>query len=131
MTLCKDLVVVLLDGSASVAWTQVRSEVRGREGLTVGLHFVPDDGAEPMAASCHYRHDAVEDTAAILADPMSAYATSPYRVTFVGREIRNPVLAQAIKEAMLRQGRVILDRVRQGIDQAADEVQRRLDDSSR
>lgn len=129
VTLCKDLVLVLTDGQQPVTWTQTHANARGVQGLTVDLTFATAGSADPRATSarCHYRYDARDDTALTLADPMSAYSTSPYRMTLGDREIRNPELAQAIAAAMRKQGREFVDRAREGLDRAAQEVRERFE----
>lgn len=118
VTLCKDLVRVLLERPGMVEWTRTDSEMRRLEYLAVHLGFdaAGQGGAqEVMQASCFYRHDALEDTALALSEPMSSYATSPYRMTLNGREVGRSALAEAVKQAMLKQGRELLDRLQREI----------------
>ncbi len=125
VTLCKDLVVALMDGRHAVQWVDSNSEARGREGLFVRLRFAVDDGADQAVvrrATCLYRYNAVDDTALTLSDPMSAYSTSPYEMRLGERRIRNPELADAIKQAMIGQGRQLIERAREGIERAAESV---------
>ncbi|WP_295402149.1 hypothetical protein [uncultured Thiocystis sp.] len=99
--------------------------------LAVNLRFEaqPRDGdGKPMQATCFYRYDAVEDTALILADPLAAYATSPYGMTLNGKAIGNPLLAEGIGRAMLKQGRALLERAQQGIDAATQQILHREQD---
>lgn len=127
--LCKDLVATQLPAGAKLVWTETDVEMRRSEELVVRLGFEAEGGAgatEAMRASCHYRHDAVEDTALTLANPASAYSTSPYRMTLNGESIGNPRLARAIKQAMLKQGRELLDKAQQGLDDAARAIESSL-----
>ncbi|MEY6431519.1 hypothetical protein ABC977_03750 [Thioalkalicoccus limnaeus] len=128
VTLCKDLVLTLTAAEQPVTWTQVRADPRGVQGLTVDLAFQTGGaGTRATSARCQYRYNVVDDTALTLADPMSAYSTSPYRMTLGDREIQNPELAQAIAAAMRKQGREFIDRAREGLDRAAHEVRERLE----
>ncbi len=126
VTLCKDLAAGLLSDPPSLVWKDIGTEARRSEQLIVTLKFTaedPTDGrVKPMRAGCYYRYNAVDDTALTLADPMSAYSTSPYSVTLNDQTIGNPRLAEAIKQAMLKQGRAFLDRARQGIEEATETV---------
>ncbi|NEV60849.1 hypothetical protein G3446_02880 [Thiorhodococcus minor] len=120
--LCKDLVIAQLPGAARPAWAEADVEMRRSEELVVLLSFDARGAggkAEPMRATCHYRHDAVDDTALTLANPAAAYSTSPYRMTLNGESIGNPRLARAIKQAMTKQGRELLEKAQKGIDDAA------------
>jgi hypothetical protein len=54
----------------------------------------------------------VDDTALMLSDPLSAYATSPETMTIDGEPLPRPVLAKAVKAAMIQQGKAFIDRMR-------------------
>ena len=122
ITLCKDMVLARLN-PPSVQWTAVTTAPG--DDLAVGLRFAV--GGRDGRATCRYRYDAVDDTVLTLADPLSAYSTSPYRMTLDGRAVVNPQLAETIKQAMLKQGRAFLDRASEGIGRAADEIRSQLE----
>jgi len=67
------------------------------------------------SAVCFYDHNAVDDTAMALADPLSSYATSSSKMLLNGNQIAQARLAQAIKQAMLKQGRSLVDDVRNAV----------------
>lgn len=129
--LCKDLASTLTQSTEAPIWKDTRVEMSRAEQLVVLLSFdaqsPPGGQLAPMKAACYYRHDAVDETALTVADPMSAYSTSPYRMTLNGKEVRNPRLAEAIKRAMLKQGRELLDRAQEGIQSAARAARERLE----
>jgi len=131
VTLCKDLVRGLLNEPQGLTWTETRNEMSRSERLSVQLRFTDQEStgglAKPMRATCDYRYNAVDETALTLSDPMAAYATSPYRMTLNDRVIGNPLLARAIKGAMLKQGREFLERAQRGINEGAAQLQRRFD----
>jgi hypothetical protein len=106
ITLCKDMVSTRLGGSQTVAWQDARAETRGHEHAAVRLRFSAAGG--DGNAACYYKYNAVEDTALTLSDPLSAYSTSPYEMTLNGKTLSRSELAQAIKQAMLKQGRELL-----------------------
>ena len=103
VTLCKDMVSTRL---GPVTWQDVRAEAKGREHAAVTLRFAAAGG--DGSAVCYYKYDAVEDTALTLADPLSAFSTSPNRMILNGKTLSRSELAQAIKQAMLKQGRELL-----------------------
>jgi hypothetical protein len=113
--LCKDIVAVRA-GTAPV-FERVDTHTRGYEHAQVRLTYSIDGVSG--TASCFYDHDAVEDTADQLADPLAAYATSPYRVIIGTETLPRAVLAEAIGQAMLGQGREL-------IEQAGDMARRAL-----
>lgn len=111
MSFCRAVVQTQQD--APIRWLSTGTRPRRQAGLDVTLGFEGTGGALQEAV-CHYRFDAVDDTAQALADPLSVYGTSPVSVTIDGRTLSAPVLADAIRRAALRQGRDLLERVPRG-----------------
>jgi hypothetical protein len=114
VTLCKD--IVSTQGGPSVALVGTDTQTKGHEHAAVRVRF-STQGREALAV-CYYDYDAVDDTALHLSDPLSAYATSPYEVVIDGKKLSRPGLAEAVKQAMLKQGREFVDRAKKGIDNA-------------
>ena len=114
VTLCKDLVAVQLGDSASRNWTQTATETRGYEYAAVKLRWSEPDG--DGSATCYYDYNAVEDTAMALSDPLSSYAASPSKMVLNAKTLSKPALAEAVKQAMLKQGRSLVDEVRKTLN---------------
>lgn len=112
VTLCKDMVVSLLGASQNVTWQETSTQVRGRESAAIRVNYAGPGGNGQ--AICHYRYDAVDDTALALSDPLSAFSTSPSNMTLNGRTLSRPELAEAVKAAMLKQGGELVDRLKKG-----------------
>lgn len=112
VTLCKDMVVSVLGASQSVTWQETSTQVRGRESAAIRVDYAAPGGNGQ--AICHYRYDAVDDTALALSDPLSAFSTSPSKMTLNGRTLTRPELAEAVKAAMLKQGGELVDRLKKG-----------------
>lgn len=111
MTLCKDLAHGKRgDG---VTWTEVTTETPGYEDAMVRLHF--SQSGTDGSATCFFAYNAVDDTALALTDPLSSYATSPSRMLLDGRALSRRELAIAVKDAMLKQGRALIEDVRQSL----------------
>ena len=123
VTLCKDLVGELAGPPSALMWQESRIEMRRGDHLAVELGFTR--AGRSLQASCTYPYDAVEENAFTAADPESAYSTSPDGVRIDGRVIRNPVLARAVEQAMLKQGRAFVEQARQGVEAAAQGLQER------
>jgi hypothetical protein len=115
VTLCKDILLTQVGSSAVI--DGVDTQTRGYEYAAVRVGFT-NQGRRAQAI-CYYNHDAVEDTADQIADPLAAYATSPFQVVIDGQKLSKSGLAEAIKQAMLKQGRGLVDRAKQGIEDAA------------
>ncbi len=107
VTLCKDMVAVKLAVADPVNWTQATAETRGKEYAAVKLSWSGPGGQG--TASCYYNYDAVDDTALALADPLSPFSTSPSKMLFNGSALSRPDLAETVKQAMLKQGRSLID----------------------
>jgi len=114
VTLCKDIVSTQLGSSATLSGAD--SQVRGRQYAAVRVRY-STQGREAQAV-CYYGYDAVDDTALQLSDPLSGFATSPYEVVIDGQKLSKSGLAEAIKQAMLKQGREFVDRAKKGIEDA-------------
>jgi hypothetical protein len=110
VTLCKDMISTQLRAAEGLEWRAVETSTRGREYAVVQVHFSGPRG--DGEASCYYDYDAVDDTALTLSDPLSAYSTSPSKMTLNGQTLSRPVLARAVKEAMLKQGKGLVDEVK-------------------
>lgn len=122
VTLCKDIARVQLPAAQPVTWNPGDMQIRRPEYAVIHVNV----GSSPTKVSCYYNHDAVEDTALGLSDPLSEYATSPYKVTINGQQLSKAALAEAVKQAMLLQGREFVDRAKQGIENATQSVKNSL-----
>jgi hypothetical protein len=105
ITLCKDMVAVRLAGEP-IDWVSVETRTRGYEPAVVRLRFSATDTAG--SARCWYDHNAVEDTAMALSDPLSSYSASPSKMILNGETLSPAQLADTIRQAMLKQGRSAL-----------------------
>ena len=122
VTLCKDIARVQLPSTGSVAWSQGDMEIHRPEYAVI--HVQAD--SPPTKVSCYYNHTAVEDTALGLSDPLSEYATSPFKVTLNGQPLSKAALAESVKQAMLLQGREFVDRAKQGMKSATESLKSSL-----
>lgn len=104
--LCKDLVAVRL-GEGQLTWTQVSTRTPGYSDAIVELRWSGAGG--DGRATCSYPYNAVDDTAQQLAEPLSAYSSSPKQVVINGETLSGQALASAIAQAMQRQGRELID----------------------
>lgn len=114
VTLCKEIVLTKLGSSTTLVGTD--TQTKGHEHAAIRVRF-STQGRDALAV-CYYDYDAVDDTALHLSDPLSAYATSPSEVAIDGQKLSRPDLAEAVKRAMLKQGREFVDRAKKGIENA-------------
>lgn len=113
ITLCKDMVLTQLAASQPIAWTAVSTQTRGYEHAEVRLRFTA--AGKDGEAACYYDYDAVEETAITVSDPLAAYAASPSKMVLNGQTLPQSALAQAVKDAMLKQGRELIDAVKKTV----------------
>lgn len=118
VTLCKDIARVKLPSVGAVTWNQGDMEIHRPEYAVI--HVLA--GSPPTKVSCYYNHNAVEDTALGLSNPLSEYATSPFKVTINGQQLSKSALAESVKQAMLLQGSEFVDRAKQGVQNATESV---------
>lgn len=111
--LCKDLVAVHLGSADPIDWTAAYTETSGYDDARVQLQWSTAEGR--ASATCTYPYNAIEDTAQQLAEPLSAYATSPSQAVIDGKTLRGQALANAIARAMQRQGRELIDSASQAL----------------
>jgi hypothetical protein len=126
VSFCKKLVATQVGSPGSVRWTDVETRPRGHSGLSVVLGFESGGVGTRRTATCHYRYNAVDDTALTLSDPLSVYSTSPETMSIDGESLSRSALAEAVKQAMIAQGKAIIDRAQKGIEDAAAMARERL-----
>jgi hypothetical protein len=130
VSFCKQLVLTQVGSPGSVRWTSVATQPKGHSGLSVVLGFEGGDSggaSRARQAICRYRYNAVDDTALTLADPLSAYSTSPESMSIDGEPLSRSALGTAVKNAMVMQGKAAVDRAQKGIEDAADKVMERFE----
>lgn len=114
VTLCKDIVLTQLGSSAEVSGAD--TQIKGREQAAVTVRF--STGDRQARATCYYDYDAVDETALQLSDPLSGFSTSPSGAVIDGRKLSRSGLAEAVKQAMLKQGGEFVDRAKKGLESA-------------
>lgn len=108
---------------SAVRWTGVDTHPGSYAGLSVVLNFQspdPSGRARDRQASCHYRYHVVDDTVLTLSNPLAAYSTSPESMTLDGQVLSASSLAAAVKGAMVREGRALLDTAREALENPAE-----------
>jgi len=125
VTFCKDLTSALKPDAKSVEWTGNENRFKRPEFAITMLTFEvvgQDGGRYGGRSACHYAYEALEDTAIALADPLSAYATLPYRMTLDGVALSDAELLRLVNAEQKRRGRQVLDGLQKGAQDVADKV---------
>lgn len=133
VSFCKKLVLTQVDSPGTVRWTKVATDPQRQSGLSVVLDFEAQDiggGTRTRQAACQYRYNAVDDTALTLSDPLSAFATSPESMSIDGKPLSRATLATAVKNAVIMQGKAVIDRAQKGLEDAATLARDRLESAA-
>lgn len=123
VTLCKNLTNSLLSSAESAEWTGGENTFNRPSYAVTSLTFDVAGGVPRSATSaCYYAYDALDETAQTLADPLSAHATLPFKMTFDGRTLSDEELLRLVNEEQKRQGRQAVARLEKGARDMADKV---------
>ena len=125
VSLCKNLSTALQPSAQSIEFTGGENTFNRPSYAVTGLTFdvVDSDGKRAsMRSACHYAYEALDDTALTLADPLSAYATLPFKMTLNGRELSKVELRDLVNAEQRRLGKKAIDTVKQGARDAVDKV---------
>lgn len=108
-TFCKHLTLAMLGQSGDGDWAATEHRFKRPEYATVRVTL--KDGGQ---ATCWFEYDENgEETAETHVDPLSAYETLPYAMTVNGERVDEQTLLKAVNAEQLRQGREVIDRLRQ------------------
>lgn len=121
VTLCKDIAATQQGAGQAAKVKGSETEIRGREHAAVKVQFTTAAGDGQVV--CYYKHEAPEENAITVSDPLSAFATSPYKVTLNGQPLSQPTVTQAVKQAMLKQGKELVDQAKEFGDRAKRAIQ--------
>lgn len=116
VTLCKDMVRVQTGGSGGLNWTEAATETRGYDGAAITLRWSGSGSGGDGTAVCTYSYNAVEHNAMALSDPLSSYSASPSKMLLNGKTLSKAALAETIKQAMLKQGRSLIDSLKNAVN---------------
>ena len=120
VTLCKNLTHALQSATDEIEWTGNENTFKRPEYAITTLRF--EVAGKAMQSACHYAHEALEDTAQNLANPLDAYATLPFAITMDGRALSDAELLELVNAEQRRQGRQVLDTLEKGAQDMADKV---------
>ncbi len=129
VSFCKDLVETLFESPGALEWKGSEQEIRRPEFAKIMLTFTvrpTDTGDAFKQATCFYEYAVPEENALTHSDPLSAYATVPYRMIVDGEPVALSDLGQAINTAALNQVTGLLDRLGKAMEDAAEYVKEKL-----
>lgn len=127
-TLCKGVTGALLDTTQPLDWRGESNKTGRWVDLEMTLTFEdPATAPRPRQVVCVYEYRSpVEENIITDTQPLSVYATRPYRVTLDGATISDAALNQAINNSILRQGKEFADKVQKGVEGAAQKIREGL-----
>jgi hypothetical protein len=107
-TFCKNLTVAMYSLSDDVQWQESEQVIKDPQFAKITVR--PKTGNR---ATCWFEYDAPEETAESHVDPLSAYATLPYRMTLNGKAVAERTLLDAVNAEQIRQGKAVVEQLRQ------------------
>ena len=134
ITFCKNLATELLQPGTQLQWHDSDQQIKGHEPAAITVHLETTDQAgqpQAMQATCFYRYEAVDDNAMNLSNPLSAYASVPFKMTLNGRPVAETKLHEAILVAQLATGKAVVNKVKQGIETGVDKIHSAITNDSK
>ena len=123
VTLCKNLTSALVGSADAIEWTGGENTFNRPAYAVTSLSFKVTEGDTRTGRSaCHYAYEALEETAQTLADPLSAYANLPFRMTLDGQTLADGELLRLVNAEQVRQGRQAVKALEKGASDMADKV---------
>jgi hypothetical protein len=107
-TFCKNLTVAMLGLPGDSEWQDSTQAIQRPEFATITVR-----AQRGATATCWFEYDVPEETAETHVDPLSAYATLPYRMTLNGKTVADRVLLDAVNAEQIRQGKQVIEQLRQ------------------
>ena len=126
---CKNLITTQLMSPRNIEWKESKSKIRRPEYAKITVTFTArsqSSEATPMQADCFYKYATADENVMTQSDPLSAYATVPYKMIMNGETLSEHNLREAVKSAALNQGRALVDRVQKEVSAAAEQVREKL-----
>ena len=120
LVLCRDITMALLNSAEDFVLHEQNTIMNGYEDLEIKLVYstLQTDGITlDQQSSCFYAY--VEDDIGMetFNTPTSAYATYPGKVIFNKQELMPNQLAPMIEQIMLKQGREVINKIKDNINQ--------------
>jgi len=126
LTLCKSLVITLIEPPQAVEWKESEDKYVRFEDLVMSLNLevlTQDDELTTMQATCFYEYDeAIEEDAITHTDPLSTYKTVPYKMMLNGESVPKNILHKAVQTAMLNQGKEAVGQIQKSIKEVTQKV---------
>ena len=127
MTFCKNLIITQLDSPHDLEWITSENKIRRPEFAQIILTYQSQfTGEAPQQATCYYEYNTVEENVMNQVDPLSAYATVPYKMIMHEEELTEQELYKAIQVAALKQGKDVVERVQKEITAKAQQIKNEL-----
>ena len=125
LTLCKQLAGDLVFGDYQKSdWLKEDMKFKGYDDLEVIVRYKTQSGEGETR--CYYTYDTTDDNAMTLANPATAYATYPSKVTRDGNVLESMMWAKKINEIMLKQGKEAIKVPVEKVSETVEKVKMKL-----
>lgn len=125
LTLCQDMTQLLVNSPEQLQWKEHKAIMTGHNDLEMQLTYTmtqPDGQILTQQASCFYSYDQDEIDAETFNTPTSSYSSYPNKMIFDNKTVARDKLAQLVNQAMLHQGKQLVVKTREGIQQAQEKA---------
>jgi len=132
VTLCKNLSSTLAGGE-TIEWTNNENVFHRPSHAITNLTFyvVERDGTkQSMRSGCHYAYEALDDTALNLANPLDAYETLPFAMSFNGSNLSDGELLALVNSEQKRLGREAVATLQKNAAEAAMKIEQGAKDAA-
>jgi len=124
VTFCKDITTAMVPTGVTITWDEPTFTISRPSHAITQLTFSTEDaqGTSQAEAACWFVFEKHRDTASTVTNPLEAYATLPYAMTFNNRELAAAELKELVNAEQLRRGGALIDTLQKGAKDIADQV---------
>ena len=130
ISLCRNLSTTLLSLQQPPQWLDQKTYIKRPAYAQITLDFKAESSMGKtinFKSVCYYQHAVYEENVITHTDPLSAYATLPYKMTLNGRNIPKRVINDATNAVVRKQGKEMLEKARKGFREAMGMIKEGID----
>ncbi|MCU7938347.1 MAG: hypothetical protein KZQ64_08775 [gamma proteobacterium symbiont of Bathyaustriella thionipta] len=126
LTFCQDLTQLLLKPSEELEWQEHQTIIKGYQDLEIQIQFTTAEQNSMAHASCFYAYEQDDIGAETFQNPEAAYSTYPGKMILMNKEVEKILLAKSINQVMLQQGKNVINKVKEDLDQASQKAMEKI-----
>jgi hypothetical protein len=133
LTMCQDLMVLLLDPQDAIEWQEHKPVIRGYNDLEMPASYsTVKNAGKIQKASCFYAYVQNQDGtgAEEFNTPTAAYSTYPNKMILNGKVVNKMELTNGVNAIMVRQGNKAItkatEKMKEGLEKVTEAVEKHL-----